>query len=95
MLLSHNHGGLWALDASDPTDPVARAFFFPDKTDDGPVPSGFGTVFVQEGRIYAPEYRTGLYVLALADLPPGDAQGVVVYLDDADTALAKGPLGRS
>lgn len=69
VVLSHNHAGLWVLDAADPTQPVARAFYFPEKTEDGPVPSGFGTVFVQGGTIYAPEYRTGLHVMRLADLP--------------------------
>lgn len=67
VALSHFHGGLWTLDASDPTDPQATGFFFPNVTrssfGEGFAYTGFLDVFVKDGRIFAPEVWTGLHVL--------------------------------
>lgn len=66
VVASHFHAGLWVLDASDPTDPSAQAFAFPNVTrsnvGEGFPFTGFATVFVQDGTVYAPEIWTGLHV---------------------------------
>lgn len=66
LVASHFHGGLWVLDAEDPTAPRAEGFAFPEvargNVDEGfPFP-GIATAFVQDGIIYAPEMVTGLRV---------------------------------
>ena len=67
VALSHNYGGLWVLDATDPTSPRAIAFYQSDDSEraNRPVNPGFGTVFFQGEDLVAPEYDTGLYTLAL------------------------------
>lgn len=66
VVLSHFHGGLWTLDASDPEDPRPTGFFFPDVERDVPEGfpfTGFFTAFMVDGLVYAPEAWGGLYVL--------------------------------
>ncbi|MHB8604162.1 MAG: LVIVD repeat-containing protein [Thermoplasmatota archaeon] len=70
VVLSHFHGGLWTLDASDPAMPRATGFFFPNVTRTNVDPSffpptGFMTTFMVNGTIYAPEVWTGLHVLTM------------------------------
>lgn len=72
VVLGHFHGGLWTLDASDPTAPRASGYFFPlverQNIVQGFPWTGFVTAYMADGRVYAPEAWTGLYVLS-ADAP--------------------------
>lgn len=66
VVLSHFHGGLWTLDASDPEDPRPTGFFFPHVDRDVPDAfpfTGFFTAFMANGTVYAPEAWSGLYAL--------------------------------
>ncbi len=71
LVAAHFHGGLWTLDASDPTQPVPTGFFFPEVERDNVAVgfpfTGFFSAFIVDGTIYAPEAWTGLHTLA----PPG------------------------
>ena len=65
VVIGHNHGGVWLIDASDPTNATSIGHYMPHEEregDWGPRPSVWGARFFG-GYILATDGPTGLYVL--------------------------------
>lgn len=80
LVIGHNHGGVWLIDASDPTNATSVGFYQPHETREGysgPQPSVWGARFFG-GYIVATDGPTGLYVLETENGPlAGAAPGQV------------------
>lgn len=66
VYIGHYHGGVWGIDATDPTDPKTEAWFMPDHPREGyagPIPSTWGVRWPEDGLLYVSDAATGLYVL--------------------------------
>lgn len=66
VYVGHYHGGVWGIDATDPTAPVTEAWFFPNATREGwtgPIPSTWGVRWPGDGLLYVSDAPTGLYIL--------------------------------
>ena len=71
VYIGHNHGGVWAIDASDPASPRTAGYFFPNHAREawgGPIPSTWG-VRSHDGLVYATDTATGLYALRPRHVP--------------------------
>lgn len=66
VYIGHNHGGVWGIDARDPTAPVTEAWFMPNATREGwtgSIPSTWGVRWPGDGLLYVTDGPTGLYIL--------------------------------
>lgn len=71
LVIGHNHGGVWLIDASDPTNATSVGFYQPHEVREGfsgVQPSVWGARFLG-GYIVATDGPTGLYVLETENGP--------------------------
>ena len=75
IVIGHNHGGVWLIDASDPANATSIGHYMPHaerEGDFGARPSVWGARFFH-GYIVATDGPTGLYVLETTEGPLGRA----------------------